>query len=113
MALGPIPPLPLMPFMSQGPLQVGPMAGAAAPADAPQAPASPGGFAELLGDAMGSLNDKMQEASALQQAVATGQVSDPTEAITATAEASIAFQFATQARNRLVEGWQEISRMQV
>lgn len=112
MALGPIPPLPLMPFMSQGPLSTGPMPAASPPASASGAQ-SPGGFAELLGDAMGSLNTQMQEASALQQAVATGQVSDPTEAITATAESGLAFQFATQVRNRLVEGWQEISRMQV
>lgn len=112
MALGPIPPLPLMPYMSQGPLGVTPpdqvsQAGGAAGVQ------SPGGFAELLGDAMGALNTKMNESSALQQAVATGQVSDPTEAITASAEASAAFQFATQVRNRLVEGWQEIARMQV
>lgn len=108
MALGPIPPLPMMPFMTPG------ITPPEAPAGgAPGAVAPAGGFADMLGDAMGALNDKMNEASALQLAVATGQVSDPTEAITASAEAGMAFQFATQMRNRLVEGWQEISRMQV
>ena len=41
------------------------------------------------------------------------QLADPTVALVAVEKADLAFNTAVQVRNKLVEGWQEISRMQV
>ena len=49
----------------------------------------------------------------LAEKAATGQLADPTVALVAVEQADLAFNTAVQIRNKLVEGWQEISRMQV
>ncbi|MEW6582106.1 MAG: flagellar hook-basal body complex protein FliE [Actinomycetota bacterium] len=101
---------PLAPISSVGLLPVGPAPAAAATA-APAA--SSDAFAGLLSRAVGSLNDQLTRADSLQQAAATGALPDPTVAIVEVEKADIALQLATQVRNKLVEGWQELSRMSV
>jgi flagellar hook-basal body complex protein FliE len=77
--------------------------------------AQPGtaGFGTLLTRATRGLVDQVGEADRLQQLAATGQLADPTAAIIATQQASLSLDLAVQVRNRLVEGWQELSRMSV
>jgi flagellar hook-basal body complex protein FliE len=89
-----------------------PLEGAAA-AQGPTKTAGAGGFGQVLSDAVGALNEKSKSAAALQRQAATGQLADPTSAITETAEAGIYLKTAVQVRNRLVESWQELSRMPV
>jgi flagellar hook-basal body complex protein FliE len=75
--------------------------------------ASTAGFSTLLSRAVGGLQDQVATADRLQELAATGQLADPTEAIVATQQADLSLRLAVQVRNRLVEGWQELSRMGV
>lgn len=104
--LGPIGALPAMPF---GPIGAAETAsGAAAPAAA-----DGGGFAGMLSSAVSGLNDQLTSSEKLSEQAATGGLTDPTEALVAVEKADLAFNTAVQVRNKLIEGWQEISRMQV
>jgi flagellar hook-basal body complex protein FliE len=104
--LGPIGALPSMPF---GPLGATDAAsGAATPATA-----DGGGFAGMLSSAVSGLNDQLTSSEKLSEQAATGGLTDPTEALVAVEKADLAFNTAVQVRNKLVEGWQELSRMQV
>lgn len=75
--------------------------------------ASTAGFSTLLSRAVGGLQEQVATADRLQELAATGQLADPTEAIVATQQADLSLRLAVQMRNRLVEGWQELSRMGV
>jgi flagellar hook-basal body complex protein FliE len=103
--LAPLPaiaPVPLLP--------VGPAEPAAARAGSG---AAPGAFEGMLARAVGALNDGLERAGELQRAAAAGQLPDPTVAIVEIQKADLALQLATQVRNKLVEGWQELSRMSI
>jgi len=80
--------------------------------DASATPAT-GGFGTLLTRAISGLNDQVNSADRMQQLAATGQLSDPQMAIVETTKAELALSTALQVRNKLVEGWQELSRMSV
>lgn len=93
-----------------------PMSALAPPSEAaPATGAAPGtgGFGELLTRATRGLADQVGQADRMQELAATGQLTDPTSAIVATQQASLSLDLAVQVRNRLVEGWQELSRMSV
>jgi flagellar hook-basal body complex protein FliE len=113
--VGGIPPIGLMPLMPTG-LGIGATerttAGAAGAVDAVPA-AGPGSFGDTLTKALGGLNDQMTGSDRLSEMAATGALADPTSALVEAEKADLAFNMAVQVRNRLVEGWQEISRMGV
>lgn len=107
--LGPIAALPAMPFGPMGTSGVPDMAGAG---DA--APSAAGsGFGDMLAGAISGLNGQMVGSERLSEQAATGGLADPTVALVAVEEADLAFNTAVQVRNKLVEGWQELSRMSV
>ena len=106
--LGPIGALPAMPF--------GPIGATDAASDATQATSGAGdggGFAGMLSKAVSGLNDQLTSSEKLSEQAATGGLTDPTEALVAVEKADLAFNTAVQVRNKLVEGWQELSRMSV
>lgn len=105
--LPPIQPMGSMPF---GPITAGDGIGAAGSTTA--APAS-GGFADMLSGAVSGLNNQLTSSERLTEQAATGGLTDPTTALVAVEKADLAFNTAVQVRNKLIEGWQEISRMQV
>lgn len=110
--MSPLPPIAgiaSMPFMPYGPIGA---ADGAAPATQ-AASAAEGGFAGVLSSAISGLNGQMVGSERLAEKAATGQLADPTVALVAVEKADLAFNTAVQIRNKLVEGWQEISRMQV
>jgi flagellar hook-basal body complex protein FliE len=74
---------------------------------------SGGGFGKALADAVSSLNDQINGASDQAQQLATGQTTDLTGVVMATEQASIELEVASQIRNKAVEAYQEIFRMQV
>ena len=76
-------------------------------------PVGPADFAGALSSAISGLNASMTGAERLSEAVATGQVADPTAALVEIERADLAFQTAMQVRNKLVEGWMDVSRMTV
>lgn len=113
-ALPAMPAMPAMPTAPLGALGTGTPAGDCPGRAAGGAmPVGPADFAGALADAMGGLNTKMNGAERLSEAVASGQVADPTAALVEIEKADLAFNTAVQVRNKLVEGWQEISRMTV
>ena len=112
----PIDPIGSMPFMPFGPIggaTAGTGTGAAA-GDAVAPAGSPaGGFASVLSSAVSGLNDQLVGSERLSEQAATGGLADPTVALVAVEKADLAFNTAVQVRNKIVDGWQELSRMSV
>jgi flagellar hook-basal body complex protein FliE len=82
----------------------------------PAAPAKTGGgddFGHMLGEAIGKLAGTQQEGAQQAQALATGKAQDVSEVVMAVERASLSLSLAAQVRNKAVEAYQEIFRMQV
>ncbi|MGD9570741.1 MAG: flagellar hook-basal body complex protein FliE [Thermoleophilia bacterium] len=105
----PLPPIQGLSAMPFGPMGV---TGAEPAGDAAPAPAA-GGFGDMLAGAISGLNSQMVGSERLSEQAATGGLADPTVALVAVEQADLAFNTAVQVRNKLVEGWQELSRMSV
>ena len=79
---------------------------------APAQNAGPG-FGDILGSAVDAVNDKQLTA---QQAVldfATGKAENVHDVMLAEVEADISFKMLSQTRNKLVEAYKEIMRMDI
>lgn len=70
-------------------------------------------FQKLLSDAVGTLSRLQGEADASAARLAAGEPVELHEVLLATERASIAFQLAVQVRNKVVEAYQEVMRMQL
>ena len=70
-------------------------------------------FGEYLGDALQQTNQLQLESDRLNTALAAGQIEDVSQVVIASEKADIAMQLTLQVRNRAVEAYQEIMRMQV
>ena len=93
-----------------------PRPAATTPAGSPATPAggaAPAGFGEALGRAVAEINALQLDAEQATRALASGRAPDMTEAVVTMEKASIAFQFALQIRNKLLEAYQDIMRMPV
>lgn len=75
--------------------------------------ASSGGFGGALSNAMNSLEATQANATNASQALATGQLSDPTQAVTAVENASLAMDLASQIRDKLVTSVNTVFQTQV
>jgi flagellar hook-basal body complex protein FliE len=72
-----------------------------------------GGFADLLGKAIGQLQSVSDNADAKVNAMASGQDVELHDVMLAVETESIAMTLATTIRNKAVEAYQEVFRMQV
>ena len=72
-----------------------------------------GSFSNLLESAVGEINGKMQTAQAEQAKVLSGESTNLHQAMIAMQESSTAFTLMVEVRNKLVESYQELMRMQV
>jgi flagellar hook-basal body complex protein FliE len=70
-------------------------------------------FSNLLERAVTEVNGKMQAADTEKTKLFTGETDNLHQAMIAMQEASVAFSLMVEVRNKLVEGYQEIMRMQV
>lgn len=70
-------------------------------------------FSEMLNRALEEINARQQKADELARAFAAGEVEDVHQVVMAMQEARLALQLAVEVRNKVVEAYQEISRMQV
>lgn len=70
-------------------------------------------FSNLLERAVAGVDSKMQTAAAEQGKVLTGETNNLHQAMIAMQEASVAFSLMVEVRNKLVESYQELMRMQV
>lgn len=70
-------------------------------------------FAQTLSDAVNSVNSISQDANVQMQKLATGETKNIAEVMIATEKASVAFKLLTQVRNKIIDAYQEIMKMQV
>jgi flagellar hook-basal body complex protein FliE len=74
----------------------------------------PGGsFADVLSDAIQSVNNLGQQASGSIENFLTGEGEDLHSTVLATTRAELAFDLFLQTRNKVVSAYQEIMRMQL
>lgn len=84
------------------------------PGIAPAALRPPGeDFGELLGEAINGVNAKLQTAEVEKARVMSGETNNLHQAMLSMQEAGVAFSLMTEVRNKLVDSYQEIMRMQV
>lgn len=78
-------------------------------------PASPGGadFSNALKDAVNRVDESQKAAEGQIEAFVAGEQENVHEVMIAMNEAKLSFQLMTQVRNRLLETYQELMRMQV
>ena len=70
-------------------------------------------FASWLAKEIGSVNDKLVSSDQLLQKLATGEVDNLHQVMIGIEEAKISFQLLVQVRNKLLDAYQDILRMQV
>ena len=71
-------------------------------------------FSDMLGQAVGKVNDTQQASNQLASAFEVGQSGiDLTDVMIASQKASVSFQAMTQVRNKLVQAYQDIMQMPV
>lgn len=89
--------------------------GAINPAEVPRPAtnAQPASFSKVLDSAVQEVNAKMNAASTEQGKLITGETNNVHQAMIAVQEASVAFSLMVEVRNKLVESYQELMRMQV
>jgi flagellar hook-basal body complex protein FliE len=80
---------------------------------AKEAVASPDGFSKMLGDMINKVNDQQLAANKSIESFATGESKGLHEVMIAIEKSSISFQFLTQVRNKALDAYHEIMRMQV
>lgn len=71
------------------------------------------GFTKALSDALGTLTRLQQEADTLGVQLAAGEPVELHDVMLAQERASLGMQLALQVRNKLVEAYQDIMRMQL
>ena len=76
-------------------------------------PVTKGSFGDQLQSAIGQVNDLQTQRDTLVQDMVRGEKVEVHEIMTAAEEAQLAFDLMLEVRNKLLEGYQEIMRMQV
>ena len=71
------------------------------------------GFYSLLKDKLDEVNDKQIEADNKTESFIKGEGPDIHEVMLSSEEAKMSLQLAVQVRNKLVEAYQELNRMQL
>lgn len=95
-------------------MEIGRIQGAGPVAQTGSTAAKPAaGFADLLGKAIGELQQVSDNANDKVTALATGQDVELHDVMLAVETESIAISLATQVRNKAVEAYQEVFRMQI
>lgn len=72
-----------------------------------------GGFSDFIGRALGEVDSKLKAADGEKTKVLTGETNNLHQAVIAMQEANVAFSLMIEVRNKLVESYQELMRMQV
>ncbi len=71
------------------------------------------GFADMLQNSINEINSLQQQSAELKNALVTGEINELHQMMIAAEKSSLAFQFTLQIRNKVIEAYQEIMRMQV
>ncbi len=70
-------------------------------------------FGDMLDGAIGDLSKLESEANILTQKLATGEIEDVHQVMIAAEKAKVAFQFALEVRNKIINAYKEIMRMPI
>lgn len=70
-------------------------------------------FKDTVKSFLSDVNDKVTTSDTLSQDLATGKTHDINKVVTSVEEANLALQFTMSIRNKLLDAYQEVSRMQV
>jgi flagellar hook-basal body complex protein FliE len=70
-------------------------------------------FKDMLAQALDTVNNLQINADRMAQKLATGEAKDIHEVLMAVEEVSVGLQLTMQIRNKIIEAYQEIMRMQV
>jgi len=113
-AIGIIPPLSSVAGVSAvGPLQATqPMQAAGIPANGSDA-ASGISFGQILSEAIAQVNGLQQQSTALTNDFIAGKTDSIHEVLIAGEKASLSLQLVLEVRNKVLEAYQEINRMQI
>lgn len=76
-------------------------------------PLSRDDFGQMLMDALREVNEAQIDARRIQQDLMAGRKVEPHDLVFALERASVAMQLTLQVRNKLLEAYQEIQRMQI
>ncbi|MBP2665391.1 MAG: flagellar hook-basal body protein FliE [Firmicutes bacterium] len=79
----------------------------------PTKSASGQSFGQMLSDALENVNDLQKKADQASTDLATGRIEDISQVVIAAEKASVALQLTVQVRNKMLESYQEMMRMQV
>lgn len=71
------------------------------------------GFGDALSGALDKLDGLQQQADGAAQSLAAGTATDVSSVVDAVERASLALQLAVQVRNKAVDAYQELFRMQI
>lgn len=92
-------------------------AGSLRPAQVPGQNAGTAGiaqsFSSYLTDAIDQISTLQSEADAASTKLVTGDLSDIHQAVIASEKAGLALQLAIEVRNKVIEAYQEVMRMQI
>jgi flagellar hook-basal body complex protein FliE len=99
---------PVDPFGTGSEFQVGSVDAAGTGASAPT-----GAFGNLLTQQISNLNDLQNTAASQSQALATGQAQDVSQVVADVEKAALAMQLAVQVRNKAVDAYNELFRIQI
>jgi flagellar hook-basal body complex protein FliE len=83
------------------------------PEGAPSTDAPYANFGAMLREVVGQVNDAQQHAADLAERFARGEPVDEQTLVLAMERASLAFQLTLQVRNKVLEAYQEVMRLQV
>ena len=70
-------------------------------------------FADTLKDAVGSVNELQKSSDVAMQNLATGKTDNVADVMIATEKADIALRLMMQVRNKIIDAYQEVMKMQV
>ncbi|VBB08101.1 flagellar hook-basal body complex protein flie [Lucifera butyrica] len=70
-------------------------------------------FSQLFAEALGNVNQLQKDADKASVDLAAGKIQDVSEVTIAAEKATIALQLTMQVRNKIVDAYQEVMRMQV
>ena len=70
-------------------------------------------FADTLKDAVENVNELQHQSDVQIQKLATGETKNIPEVMIAAEKASVAFKLLTQVRNKVIDAYQEVMKMQV
>lgn len=70
-------------------------------------------FSDYLNDAIHSLNSQHHQVEQLREKFVSGEITDPHTVMIAAEELSLGLELTVQVRNKAIEAYQELMRMQI